>query len=112
MRPRHIAPIALVLVLTVAGFFIARAAAEHGARRDAERRVEVATAQIGGRVAQAVSLTESLRRFMEDAGGIGVTESQTVGTEHPREPERVACCLGSLDEAIRGIHRLPTGTGH
>ena len=43
--------------------------------------------------------------------GIRVTESQTVGTEREREHGRVACCLGSLDEAIRGIHRLPTTTG-
>ena len=76
MRPRHIAPIALILGLTVAAFIIARASAEHGARRDAERRAEVATAKIGGRVAQAVSLTESVRRFMLDAGGTGVTGAQ------------------------------------
>ena len=76
MRPRQIAPIALVLGLTVAGFIIARVLAEHGAGHDAERRAEVATAQIGGRVTQAVSLTESLRRFMVDAGGTGVTSAQ------------------------------------
>src|SRR4029077_20387609 len=39
-------------------------------------------------------------------------ESHTVGTEGQREQVRVAYCLRSLDEAIRGIHRLPTGTGH
>jgi PAS domain S-box-containing protein len=76
LRPRQIAPIALVLGLTVAGFLIARVLTEHGARRDAERRAEVATAQTRGRVAQAVSLTESLRRFMVDAGGTGVTNAQ------------------------------------
>ena len=76
MRARQIAPIALVLGLTVAGFIVARVMAEHGARRDAERRAEVATARISGRVTQAVSLTESLRRFMVDAGGTGVTSAQ------------------------------------
>jgi PAS domain S-box-containing protein len=76
LRSRQIAPIALVLGLTVAGFVIARVLAEHGARRDAERRAEVAAAQIRGRVAQAVSLTESLRLFMVDAGGTGVTSAQ------------------------------------
>jgi PAS domain-containing protein len=76
LRPRHIAPIALILGLTAVGFVIARASAEQGARRDAERRADVATAQLGGRVAQAVSLTESLRRFMEEAGGTGVTNAQ------------------------------------
>jgi PAS domain S-box-containing protein len=68
--------VALVLGLSVAGFVIARGLAEHGARRDAERRDEVATAQISGRVAEAVALTESLRRFMVDAGGTGVTSAQ------------------------------------
>src|SRR4051812_3690516 len=62
--------------MTVAGFIVAREWAEHGAQRDAERRAEVATAQISGRVAQTVSLTESLRRFMLDAGGTGVTGAQ------------------------------------
>src|SRR4051794_5725245 len=76
LRARQIAPIALVLGLTVAGFIVARVLADHGARRDAERRAEVATARISGRVAQAVSLTESLRRFMVDAGGTGVTSAQ------------------------------------
>ena len=76
LRPRWIAPIALVLALTLAGFVAARVSADRGARRDAERRAEVATAQISGRVAQAVALTESLRRFMVDAGGTGVTGAQ------------------------------------
>jgi PAS domain S-box-containing protein len=76
LRRRQIAPIALVLGLTVAGFVIALALAEHGARRDAEHRAEVAAAEIADRVGQAVSLTESLRRFMVDAGGTGVTSAQ------------------------------------
>jgi PAS domain S-box-containing protein len=76
LRQRQIAPIALVLGLTLAGFIIAHMLAERGARRDAEHRAEVAAAEIDGRVAQAVSLTESLRRFMVDAGGTGVTSAQ------------------------------------
>ena len=76
MRPRQLAPIALVLGLTVACFIIARVLSEHGARRDSEHRAEIAAAQIRDRVAQAVSLTESLRRFMVDAGGSGVTNAQ------------------------------------
>src|SRR5579862_5224022 len=76
VRSRQIAPIALVLGLTVAGFVIARVSAEHSARRDDEHRAELAAAQIRGRVAQAVSLTESLRRFMVDTGGTGVTSAQ------------------------------------
>ena len=76
MRSRQIAPVALVLALTVVGFVVARVLADSGARRDSEHRAEVAAAQIRGRVAQAVSLTESLRRFMVDAGGTGVTSAQ------------------------------------
>ena len=76
MRSRQITPIALVLALAVAGFVMARMLAEHDARRDSEHRAEVAAAQISDRVVQAVSLTESLRRFMVDSGGSGVTNAQ------------------------------------
>ena len=76
MRPRQIAPVALVLGLTLAGFFGARLAGERDARRDSRHRAEVAAAQIRDRVAQAASLTESLRRFMLDASGTGVTSDQ------------------------------------
>ena len=67
---------ALVLGLTIVGFVIAHVLAERDARRDADRRAEVAAAQIRGRVAQAASLTESLRQYMLDAGGTGVTSDQ------------------------------------
>ena len=76
MRPRQIAPVALVLGLTVAAFLATRIFAQHSARRDDDHRAELATAQVRGRVAQAVSLTESLRRFIVDAGGTGVTSAQ------------------------------------
>jgi PAS domain S-box-containing protein len=76
VRSRQIAPIALVLGLTVAGFVIAHVLADHSARRDDEHRAELAVVQIRSRVAQAVSLTESLRRFMVNSGGAGVTSAQ------------------------------------
>ena len=76
MRPRQIASVALVLALTAAGFVIARLLGEADARRDSERRADVAAAQIHGRVAQAASLTESLQQFMLDASGTGVTSDQ------------------------------------
>jgi PAS domain S-box-containing protein len=76
LRSRQIAPIAVVLGLAVAGFVIARVLAVHGAHRDAERQAEVAAARIRGRITQAVSLTESLRRFMVNSGGTGVTAAQ------------------------------------
>ena len=76
MRPRHIAAVALVLGLTLAGFIGARELAERDARHDSQHRVDVAAAQIRSRVAEAASLTSSLQRFMLDAGGIGVTSDQ------------------------------------
>jgi PAS domain S-box-containing protein len=76
VRPRHIAPVALVLALTFSGFIVARTLAERDVRRDSEQRAEVAAAQVRGRIAQASSLTESLRRFMLDASGTGVSSDQ------------------------------------
>ncbi|MEN3282642.1 MAG: hypothetical protein V7607_3782 [Solirubrobacteraceae bacterium] len=81
MRPRQIAPVALVLVLTVAGFFGARLLGERDARRDSEHRAEVAAAQIRGRVEQAASLAESLRRFMVgDPGGPTSAQFESVSS--------------------------------
>jgi hypothetical protein len=67
VRPRQIALVALILAVAVAGFVLARMHAERDVQRDSERRAEVAAAQIHGRIAQAASLTESLRRFMLEA---------------------------------------------
>jgi PAS domain S-box-containing protein len=50
--------------------------AERDVRRDSDRRAEVAAVQIHSRIAQAASLTESLRRFMLDARSTGVTSDQ------------------------------------
>jgi PAS domain S-box-containing protein len=80
MRLRQVAPVALVLALTLAGFFAARALDQRDVRRDADRRAEVAAAQIRSQMTQAASLTESLRRFMLDAGGTGVTSDQFART--------------------------------
>ena len=76
MQPRYIARVALFLALTVAGSIIARVLAERDLRGDSDRRAEVAAVQIHGRIAQAASLTESLRRFMLDARSTGVTSDQ------------------------------------
>jgi PAS domain S-box-containing protein len=72
--PRQIAPVALVLGLTIACALTARLLGERDARRDSEHRAEVAAAQIRGRIEQGVSLAESLRRYMAgSAAGPGVT---------------------------------------
>jgi PAS domain S-box-containing protein len=76
MRSRVIAPIALILGLTVAGFITARVVTEHAARRDTENRAKFAATQIFLGVAQAVGLTASLSTFMKDARGTGVTQKQ------------------------------------
>jgi PAS domain S-box-containing protein len=73
VRPRQIAPVALVLALTVAGFFVAHLLGERDANRESEHRAEVAAAQIRGRVEQGASLAEGLRRFMVGVPGSGVT---------------------------------------
>jgi PAS domain S-box-containing protein len=65
-----------LIALTIVGFIIARALAERDARRDSDRRAEVAAVQIHGRVAQAASVTEALRRLMLDARSTGVTSDR------------------------------------
>jgi hypothetical protein len=50
LRLRQIAPVVLVLGLTVAGFFVARALGERDARRDSEHRAEIAATEIHGRI--------------------------------------------------------------
>jgi len=72
LRARPIAGVALVLGLTVAGFFVSRALTERDARRDSERRAEIAAGPIRGRLEQATSLTQSLRLDMANAGRAGV----------------------------------------
>jgi PAS domain S-box-containing protein len=68
--------VALVLGLAVTASIVARALTQRDARRDSERRVEVAAAQIRGRIEQATSLTGSLHSYMLDAGGAGITNDQ------------------------------------
>ncbi|MDX6698610.1 MAG: hypothetical protein QOE65_2007 [Solirubrobacteraceae bacterium] len=73
MRRPQIATVVLILGLTLAGFFGARLLGQRDARRDSEKRAEVAAAQIRGRVEQGAALAESLRRFMVGVPGRGVT---------------------------------------
>jgi len=70
LRPRHVAAVALVLGLTVAGFIVAHVLAERDAWRESERRVAIAGAQIQSRVEVATSLTESLSQFMSNPKGV------------------------------------------
>jgi PAS domain S-box-containing protein len=76
VRPRQIAPVALVLGLTIVAFVGVRLLGERGARRDSQHRAEVAAAQIRTRVDEGASLAESLRRFMVSVPGTGVTSDE------------------------------------
>jgi PAS domain S-box-containing protein len=76
LRPRHIAAVALVLGLTVAGCIVARLLAARDARHESERRVAIAAAQIRSRVETAATLTGSLTRFMSDEGATGITNAE------------------------------------
>jgi PAS domain S-box-containing protein len=76
VQPRYIARVALLLALTVVGSIIVRLLTERDTRRESDRRAEVAAVQVHGRITQAASLTESLRRFMLDARTTGVTSNQ------------------------------------
>jgi PAS domain S-box-containing protein len=79
VRLRQIAPVGLVLGLTVAGFLGARALGERDARRDSERRADVAAAEIRGHVVQGAALAESLRRLMVGVADGGVAKEQFEG---------------------------------
>jgi PAS domain S-box-containing protein len=73
MRARQIAPVTLIIGLTVGGFFAVRLLGQRDARAESHRHAEVAAAQIRGRIDEGSSLAESLRRFMVSAAGTGVT---------------------------------------
>src|SRR5256885_4173467 len=72
----QVAPLALVLGLTVVGFFAASLLSERDARRESEHRAEVAAAQIRGRVTDAASLAASLGRYMVSVAGTGITNEE------------------------------------
>jgi PAS domain S-box-containing protein len=77
---RRIAPVALVLALTVAGFLVANLLGKRDARRDSEHRAELAAAQIRGRIADAASLAASLGRYIAGVEGTGVTNEEFAST--------------------------------
>jgi PAS domain S-box-containing protein len=77
LRPRQIAPVALIVGLTVAGFIGSRLLGERDARRESEHGAEVAAAQIHARVKEGAALAESLRRFI--AAGTAVTSQEFEG---------------------------------
>jgi PAS domain S-box-containing protein len=76
VRPRHIAPVALIVGLTVAGFLGSRFLGERDARRESEHSAEIAAAQIRARVEEGASLTQSLGQFM--VAGSRVTDKAFV----------------------------------
>jgi PAS domain S-box-containing protein len=77
---RRIAPVAVVLALTIAGYLVANLVGKRDARRDSEHRAEVAAAQIRGRITDAASLAASLGRYMASVEGTGVTNEEFAST--------------------------------
>jgi PAS domain S-box-containing protein len=68
--------VAVVLVLTAVGFFIARAHGESDARRESSHRADIAATQVRDHVAQAASLLDGVRRVLVQPDGSGVTTAQ------------------------------------
>jgi PAS domain S-box-containing protein len=76
VRLRQLAPIVLVLGLTVGGFFVSRAHGEQDARHDSAHRAEIAATEVRDRVAQAATLVDGVRRFLAGHISPGVTTEQ------------------------------------
>jgi PAS domain S-box-containing protein len=66
----------VVLVLTVVGFFVARAVGELDVRRESTHRADIAAIQVRDRVVQATTLMDAVRRFLAAQGNPGVTTTQ------------------------------------
>ena len=63
-RFRQFGPVGALLVLSVVGFFLARALGESNARRDSNHRAELAAVQVRARVIQAITLVDGVRRVL------------------------------------------------
>jgi len=75
-RLRQLAPVVLVLGLTVAGFFVTRALGERDAQRDSTHDAEIAATQVRARMEQATTLVDGVRRFLVGHVSSGVTTEQ------------------------------------
>jgi PAS domain S-box-containing protein len=65
-------PVVLILGLSVAGFFLARASGETNAKRDATHRADLAATQVRDHVADAGTLMDGMRRFLVGHAGSSV----------------------------------------
>ncbi|MDX6408335.1 MAG: hypothetical protein QOE13_1406 [Gaiellaceae bacterium] len=74
-RLRQLAPIWLVLGLTLVGILVARAFGQSDAERTSTHRADIAATQVRDRVAQASTLMDGVRRFL--VGGVGPTQEFT-----------------------------------
>ena len=63
-RLRQFGPVGALLVLSVVGFFLARALGESNARRDSDHRAEIAAVRVRDRVIQAMTLVDGVRRLL------------------------------------------------
>jgi len=64
MRLRQFGPAGALLVLSVVGFFLARALGESNARRDSDHRAEIAAVRVRDSVTQATTLVDGVRGLL------------------------------------------------
>ena len=67
--------------------------------------------RLGNAVAAVLCDHQAPAQGVQRADGIGVAEGKAVGESANESMNGFARCLGGLDEAVRGSHRLLTGTG-
>ena len=64
MRLRQFGPVGALLVLSIVGFFLARALGESNARRDSDHRAEIAAVRVRDSVTQASTLVDGVRGLL------------------------------------------------
>jgi PAS domain S-box-containing protein len=64
MRLRQFGPVGALLVLSIAGFFLARALGESNARRDSDHRAQIAAVRVRDSLTQATTLVDGLQGLL------------------------------------------------
>ena len=63
-RLRQFGPVGVLLALSIAGFFLARALGERDASRESDHRAEIAAVRVRDSVRQAMTLVDGVRRLL------------------------------------------------
>jgi len=77
MRLRQFGPVGVLLVLSIAGFFVARALGERDANRDSAHRADIAAVRVRDRIQQAETLLDGVRLLLVSES-TPLTEAQFV----------------------------------